>query len=83
MNVHKPSDMELIDQFYEAAVIPELWETACVGLAKSVDASTAAVFAFDPNGTHRYVCSPNIREGVEYFSKHRRIKLNTVMSISP
>lgn len=70
MNVHKPPDKELIDQFYEAAVIPELWETACVALARSADASTAAVFAIDPHGTHRYVCSPNIREGVEFFSKH-------------
>ncbi|TCP75736.1 DNA-binding CsgD family transcriptional regulator [Rhizobium sp. PP-CC-2G-626] len=70
MNLRVVSESEIIDQFYEAAVIPELWETACVALSQIVDASTAAVFAIDPQGTHRYVCSPNIREGVEYFSKH-------------
>ncbi|MGE7368334.1 hypothetical protein ACQKKX_04585 [Neorhizobium sp. NPDC001467] len=30
----------------------------------------AAIFAIDPQGTHRYVCTPNVREGVEYFTKH-------------
>lgn len=63
-----PSDV--VDQFYEAAVIPELWDSACITLAKAVNASTAAVFAIDHHGTHRYVCSPNIREGVEFFSQH-------------
>lgn len=70
MTVHTESELRLIDLFYEAAIVPEHWEAACIALAKSVDASTAAIFAIDAHGTHRYVCSPNIREGVEFFSKH-------------
>ena len=60
------------DLFYEAALIPELWPKACEALAAEVNATTATIFAIDHLGTHRFVCTPNIRDGIERFSTDPR-----------
>jgi DNA-binding CsgD family transcriptional regulator len=60
------------DLFYEAALIPEFWPKACEALAAEVGAATATIFAIDHFGTHRFVCTPNIREGIERFSADPR-----------
>lgn len=62
----------IADLFYEAAVIPELWPAACEALAAEVGAETATIFAIDHFGNHRFVCTPNIREGIERFSTDPR-----------
>jgi DNA-binding CsgD family transcriptional regulator len=64
--------LQTIDQFYEAALLPELWPTACESLAREVDATTATIFAIDEQGGHRFVCTPNIREGILRFSSDPR-----------
>ncbi|MCV3766499.1 hypothetical protein [Rhizobium sp. TRM95796] len=64
--------LKTIDQFYEAALLPELWPMACEALAREVDATTATIFAIDEQGGHRFVCTPNIREGILRFSSDPR-----------
>jgi DNA-binding CsgD family transcriptional regulator len=64
--------LQTIDQFYEAALLPELWPTACEALAREVNATTATIFAIDEHGGHRFVCTPNIREGIVRFSSDPR-----------
>ncbi|MDH6268488.1 DNA-binding CsgD family transcriptional regulator [Rhizobium sp. SG_E_25_P2] len=64
--------LQTIDQFYEAALLPELWPTACEALAKEVNATTATIFAIDEHGGHHFVCTPNIREGILRFSTDPR-----------
>lgn len=63
---------EVIDQFYEAALVPELWPTACEALAEEVSATTATIFAIDQVGQHRFVCTPNILDGITRFSRDPR-----------
>ncbi len=70
----------LADAFYEAALVPELWPQACEALAAEVNATTAAVITIDPSGAHRFVCSPNIREAIEFFS-HHPVRLQNVRPI--
>jgi DNA-binding CsgD family transcriptional regulator len=54
------SQTTLADRLYEAALVPELWTETCERLAAEVGSSTAAIFTFDAQGTHRYVATPNI-----------------------
>lgn len=61
-----------VDHFYEAAFLPELWPSACEALARDVNASTATIFAIDEQGGHRFVCTPNIWEGIMRFSSDPR-----------
>ncbi|MCJ8506578.1 helix-turn-helix transcriptional regulator [Rhizobium lemnae] len=65
-------DLPTADQFYEAVFLPELWPSACEALAKEVDASTATIFAIDEKGGYRFVCTPNIWEGIMRFSSDPR-----------
>ena len=64
------------DQFYEAAVLPELWPQACEALARDVNGHTATIFAINELGHHRFVCTPNIREGIEKFVADPRLRDN-------
>lgn len=63
-----------VDQFYEAAFLPELWPSACEALAEEVDSTSATIFAIDERGGHRFVCTENVREQTSrYISDPRRV----------
>lgn len=64
--------VEVIDRFYEAALVPELWPSACEALAGEVSATTVTIFAIDQVGQHRFVCTPNILDGITRFSTDPR-----------
>lgn len=66
------NDMPVADLFYEAAIIPEFWPKACEAFASEVGAATATIFAIDHLGTHRFVCTPNVRDDIERFSTDPR-----------
>lgn len=52
--------------------MPELWPSACEALAEEVGATTATIFAIDQVGQHRFVCTPNILDGIARFSADPR-----------
>ncbi|MCV9965812.1 helix-turn-helix transcriptional regulator [Pararhizobium sp. BT-229] len=66
----------LIDRIYEAAVIPELWPDVCVSLAAEVNGFSAALLTIDTGQTVRWVCSPNIDEQMERYSRSELRFLN-------
>jgi DNA-binding CsgD family transcriptional regulator len=59
----------LIDRIYEAAVIPELWPDVCASLAGEVNGFSACILTIDTDQTLRWVCSPNIDEQMERYSR--------------
>ncbi|CAN7556571.1 helix-turn-helix transcriptional regulator [Pararhizobium sp. LjRoot238] len=59
----------LIDRIYEASVIPELWPDVCVGLAAEVNGFSACILTIDTKQAFRWVCSPNIDEQMERYSR--------------
>jgi DNA-binding CsgD family transcriptional regulator len=59
----------LIDRIYEAAVIPELWPDVCASLAGEVNGFSACILTIDTDETLRWVCSPNIDEQMERYSR--------------
>ncbi len=64
-----PEALTLIDRIYEAAVIPELWPDVCVSLAADVNGFSACLLTIDTDQTLRWVCSPNIDEQMERYSR--------------
>ncbi|MCV9997545.1 helix-turn-helix transcriptional regulator [Pararhizobium sp. YC-54] len=64
-----PEALPLIDRIYEAAVIPELWQDVCVRLAADVNGFSACLLTIDTDQTLRWVCSPNIDELMERYSR--------------
>ena len=62
-------DPTLIDQIYEAAVIPELWADICDRLAQSVNSFSASVITLDGNQNYRWISSKHIHEAMDNFSR--------------
>lgn len=62
-------DSSLIDQIYEAAFVPEYWETVCESLSAEVESFSASLITLDGNQSYRWISSPNVREHMERFSQ--------------
>lgn len=62
-------ETSFIDQIYEAAFIPELWETVCEKLSAAVDSYSASLITMGSSQSFRWTCSANVREGMEHFSQ--------------
>jgi hypothetical protein len=60
----------LIDDIYEAAIVPEKWQTVLDRLAQIADAEGSLLFAAGP-GMPRWLSSQSIREAVEEWTKSR------------
>jgi DNA-binding CsgD family transcriptional regulator len=63
------NDVQLTDQIYEAAVIPELWSTVCDRLAETVNSFSGSIITLDQTQTYRWISSPRIQPAMEEFSK--------------
>src|SRR4051812_17998485 len=64
-----PEASTLIDRIYEAAVIPELWPEVCVSLAAEVNAYSACLLTIGTDQRLEWVCSPNIEEPMQRYSR--------------
>jgi DNA-binding CsgD family transcriptional regulator len=62
-------DPELIDRFYEASVIPELWPNVCTQLSNAVDSYSFIVFNVAPDLTYSFVSSPSVKDQMGEFVK--------------
>jgi DNA-binding CsgD family transcriptional regulator len=58
----------LVDQIYEAGIVPERWPGVLDGLARIADGEGAMIFAAAP-GPSRWVASPGIHDRIERWTK--------------
>lgn len=65
----------LIDDIYEAAVIPERWIRVLDGLAELSDGEGTLLFADSP-GRVQWICSPTIRSFIEYWVSSKWLEHN-------
>jgi DNA-binding CsgD family transcriptional regulator len=63
------SELSIVDQIYEAALVPDRWQQICDLLAAEADSHSANVITVTADQTFRLVCSPRIREDVDRFSQ--------------
>lgn len=61
-------DTDIIDDIYEAAFLPDYWETVCERLSAEVDSFSASLITVGADQSYRWTCSPNARDGMEAFS---------------
>ncbi|MGV3551461.1 helix-turn-helix transcriptional regulator [Rhizobium sp.] len=59
----------LVDDIYEAAVIPEKWPAICDRLAASANGFSASVVTMNEQGLFRWISSDCIRSDMERFSE--------------
>lgn len=60
---------DLIDQIYEAAFVPEYWETVCEKLSEEVESYSASLITIGENQSFQWVSSSNAREPMQRFSQ--------------
>ena len=65
----------LIDDIYEAALIPERWIRVLNGLAALGDAEGTLLFADNP-GQVQWICSPAIRSFIEAWVNSKWLEQN-------
>lgn len=63
------NEQVLIDRIYEAAFVPELWQSVCTDLGAASNAYSASLITANVDQTFRWVSSPNIHEDMERFSQ--------------
>jgi DNA-binding CsgD family transcriptional regulator len=64
------SRLSLIDQIYEAAVVPSKWAGVCDLLAAEVDSYAASVITIGENQSYRWVTSPHNNDDMALFSEN-------------
>jgi hypothetical protein len=60
----------LIDDIYEAAIVPEKWQSVLDRLAQMADAEGSLLFAAGP-GTPRWLSSQSIQDAIEEWTKSK------------
>lgn len=60
---------DVIEQLYEAAVIPELWPAVCERISSGIGAFSTAIICIAPSKTARWVSSPAIGEHMEKYAR--------------
>jgi DNA-binding CsgD family transcriptional regulator len=63
------SDASLLDQIYEASIIPEHWPTVCEKLSAEVNAFSTSVITSGGSGVFRYVCNSGIQAMMDRYSQ--------------
>lgn len=74
--MNKPGDAELLDRIYEAGVVVETWPDVLKSLSDRYGGAGGLLFTLGPQGTQRWIGSPDIRETFEIFLREGWHEIN-------